>query len=175
MSMKTATICNLLYLALSLTSCDTGARYYLPVEPIERLLASDIWVVKDGVADENSWSLATGNTPLEVAFTVGASTSDRDSGLREDQKIPSMEVDFGDGSGWQDITALYYVMDFDYDDGVDLSRVAGHTYTEPGEYIIRARATYWDGEVISLDETTPQDWRPQPIRVTVTEAQAPAP
>lgn len=89
--------------------------------------------------------------------------------------VSNLKIDFGDGSGWQDITALYYVMDFDYDDGVDLSRVARHTYTEPGVYNIRARATYWDGQVVSLDENTPTDGRPQPIRVTVTDPQAAVP
>jgi hypothetical protein len=51
---------------------------------------------------------------------------------------------------------------------------ARHTYAEPGEYLIRARATFWDGEVVTLDENTPRDGRPLPIRVTVTESQVAA-
>jgi hypothetical protein len=59
-----------------------------------------------------------------------------------------VEIDFGDGSGWRDITSSMKDMDYYYYDGLDPAHSVLHTYAQPGEYRVRARITYWDGEVI---------------------------
>jgi len=54
-----------------------------------------------------------------------------------------VEVNPGDGSGWLAANADDPARPFEY--------AILHTYSEDGEYVPRARATFWDGEVISDD------------------------
>lgn len=79
------------------------------------------------------------------------------------------ELDFGDGSGWQDITALIASFDYNWFDGVDPAGTVQHTYTEPGDYTIDARVTYWDGEVVYAHDSG------QHVIVHVTEPVAAVP
>lgn len=59
--------------------------------------------------------------------------------LRGHVMLSKMEIDFGDGSSWIDATSCYQ----------SASRLK-HTFPAAGTYYVRARATYWDGEVVPL-------------------------
>ena len=59
------------------------------------------------------------------------------------------ELDFGDGSGWIDVTQLYIAFQ-SINSIADFRQFAcKHEYTQPGAYTIKARATFWDGNVIT--------------------------
>jgi hypothetical protein len=52
-------------------------------------------------------------------------------------------LDYGDGSGWHDVTSSTQ----SEGDGLPLQiGEVTHTYPEPGKYILRKRITWWDGE-----------------------------
>lgn len=55
-----------------------------------------------------------------------------------------IDLDYGNGSGWQDVTSATHSQ------GDSLPLQVGqvtHTYTEPGQYILRTRITWWDGKI----------------------------
>jgi hypothetical protein len=159
------TVTMLLLCTWCLIGCESGSHVGFEW-PSQRLILPDTWTVEEGAALHHSFSSASGKAPLEVALTFGVQFGEQDQHRTLEQIISKMEIDYGEGAGWQDVTAAFYQWDWDYDDGVDLNHVARHTYAAPGMYMIRGRATYWDGEVVTLDESTPPE-PPQPITVTV--------
>jgi hypothetical protein len=69
-----------------------------------------------------------------------------DSVLNENW-LTKLELDYGDDSGWQDLTQAYLA-------GHALNAVTEqnsfkHTYTQSGTYTIHIRATFWDGDVVA--------------------------
>jgi len=69
-----------------------------------------------------------------------------------------IEIDFGDGSGWYDATEdskTKWVPAGPYPSGPNPTlpdHMTQHTYTAVGDYVIRARVTFWDGEVVYANE-----------------------
>lgn len=60
-----------------------------------------------------------------------------------------IEMNFGDGTGWQDVTGDAARWDHNPFDGLDPARVTLHTYSHPGAYRISLRVTYYDGEIVT--------------------------
>jgi hypothetical protein len=83
-----------------------------------------------------------------AVFVAGTQDHFKDANYDWNEYISKYEIDFGDGGGWQDVTADRDRWDRIYGDGIDLSTWTQHTYTTPGEYDPNVRVTYWDGEVL---------------------------
>jgi hypothetical protein len=64
--------------------------------------------------------------------------------------LTKVELDFGEGLGWQDITQQFRASPYFRVRDPQLSLT--HTYAQAGTYTIRIRATYWDGEVVTTSE-----------------------
>ena len=63
--------------------------------------------------------------------------------------ISKVEINQDDGSGWIDITGWF--MEHWSTNSPTPRRGYEFSYQEPGTYFIRARVTYWDGEVLYDD------------------------
>ncbi|MDQ3022990.1 MAG: hypothetical protein M3R04_01200 [bacterium] len=71
-----------------------------------------------------------------------------------EEDILKAELDFGDGTGWQDCTVDCLTTWFRepyVPNQVPIDWMTRHTYTEPGTYEINGRITFWDGEVMNID------------------------
>jgi hypothetical protein len=91
----------------------------------------------------------TASVPFTLAVFVGGSMDAvKDAGKGWQNYTSKTEIDFGDGAGWQDVTADRFRWDRIYGDGIDLSTWTQHVYTTPGSYTPDIRVTYWDGEVL---------------------------
>lgn len=88
-----------------------------------------------------------GVAPLQVALLCDAGNSDRDV-YHQPDVFTKVEVDFGDGSGWVDVTTDAKTKWFKGPEYWKPENKTQHTYTTPGEFSINARLTYWDGEVV---------------------------
>jgi len=100
----------------------------------------------------------TGPAPLTVQINpiVSGGVTDDD----DEHKPLAVELDPADGSGWLDITAEYCTwIQQGTARAASASGIYSYTYTEPGEYQISARVTWWDSEVTTATGAT----------VTVTE------
>jgi hypothetical protein len=102
-----------------------------------------------------------GAVPLEVAMVVEVGSgldedySDETRSEYRDPLFTSIDIDFGEGAGWFDATGDSKTKWFYYREGPAASnpeQMTEHTYTTPGEYIIRVRVTFWDGEVLYVDQ-----------------------
>ena len=63
------------------------------------------------------------------------------------ESVTKLEVDFGDGSGWEDATAwLHDYLTPPYDNTT--AGMIKHVYPAEGSYTPNVRATFWDGEVV---------------------------
>jgi hypothetical protein len=67
-------------------------------------------------------------------------------GGRSQDYISKVEVDYGEGAGWEDVThAALFVWDHTQAD----DQLRGfHTYESPGTYDFQARVTYTEGEQV---------------------------
>lgn len=73
--------------------------------------------------------------------------SSKDGNRSELESVIKLEVDFGDGGGWEDVTVWFN----DYLTPPYDNTIAGmikHIYPAAGTYTPKARATFWDGEVV---------------------------
>ncbi|MCH7472556.1 hypothetical protein IIA79_06355 [bacterium] len=98
---------------------------------------------------EHAPLFATGVAPIHLDAYVWISAGDNDRGEQALGEL--IEIDFGDGSGWINVTEQmkeYNSARWFYEGQDPQDLYIRHTYTEPGEYVIRARATFWDGEVV---------------------------
>ena len=82
------------------------------------------------------------HAPVEIGFSVVIYPGEEDRG--RDEFISKLELDPGDGSGWMDVLSEFVNDPF--------ANQIPHTYTEPGTYEYCARATYWDGEIITTNK-----------------------
>ena len=83
--------------------------------------------------------------PLEIGITISTYNDIPPKGLNQ---ISKFELDFGDGGGWVDVTQEARNWDFgEIGRELDVNRMTKRVYSEPGEYLIRGRITYWDGDV----------------------------
>ena len=126
-------------------SCTTEPRFRIgSPSPEERYIYPTVWVQRDST---ETGSVAQGSVPFEIAFIVNYST---DRGGSTEELISRFEVNYNDGEGWQDVTSnAYNVWDYTLQDP---SAREFHTFTEPGEYALSLRVTYWDGEVVYFNE-----------------------
>lgn len=146
------TLC-LFVIALSTSGCSPGGGRVTPVLARK----SFIWAVlpPSSTAESTLGAEVTGPAPLQLLAEPNYGLGERDDDSRED--ITKVEVNFGDGGGWSDVTADAQAMWSG--EPVDwLNSTLEHTYTEPGDHIIIARLTFWDGEVVysNIDEHTGQ-------------------
>jgi hypothetical protein len=111
----------------------------------------------------------TGSAPCTIGAVIGGTNHPNFLG---GSMYLQVQIDWGDGSGWVDVTADKPSYDYYYDDGMDPNGCSQHTYAEPGVYRIRSRATYWDGQVVESRSGCIYTEEPT---VTVTEPQAAAP
>jgi hypothetical protein len=65
--------------------------------------------------------------------------------------LRKLELDFGDGGGWLDVTDFYRDSIMVIQDYHTLEQTSiKHTYPAAGTYMVNARATYRDGELVYL-------------------------
>jgi hypothetical protein len=89
------------------------------------------------------FSPISGPAPLVIRGALGVQSDSTDIG--HDPFYSKIEVDFGDGAGWTDVTAQ---LENYWQNGLKPQDLIVHEYSAPGVFIIRARATYWDGAVV---------------------------
>jgi len=84
---------------------------------------------------------------VHVYVSIGGAHTD-DASQSKGKKI---ELDFGAGEGWQDVTVTVHALLSTEatlnGSGVPQSEWLSYTYIEPGQYQIWLRVTWWDGEV----------------------------
>jgi hypothetical protein len=100
---------------------------------------------------------------LEVGAAIGIGTRPGDPG-GVDELVDKVELDWGDGSGYQDLTSDAIDKWWHGGEGTfpnDPNFLSLHTYDTPGEFTMTARVTFWDGEV-KVDK--PEDR----IHITIT-------
>jgi len=85
------------------------------------------------------------SSAVQIGITISTLNDIPPAGL---EQISKYEIDFGDGGGWVDVTQEARNWDFgEIGRDLDVNRMTRRIYSEPGEYLIRGRVTYWDGEV----------------------------
>ena len=103
-------------------------------------------VVENGSVNERVRGFVIIEGPLELGLIVSYGIHRLPPG--GGKIVTKREIDFGDGIGWVDVTAESVKWS---DGGVGgeptPDQMTRRVYTEPGEYLIRGRVTYWDGEV----------------------------
>lgn len=129
-------------LTLGGVSCGGGFRIGTPVY-LERDALMHAVLVSSG-AQNTLWDVS-GPAPLELRVSMNYTTGEQDGGAVSDV-IHGAALNFGDGTGWIDVTAEF-LNDQDIH-GTHLDGNMLHTYFEPGSYEIHGRLTYWDGEVV---------------------------
>lgn len=92
------------------------------------------------------------------------SPNDGSQDFSHEQWLTKLEADYGDGSGWQDITAWYRIQAERQTVTHYLIDSITHTYPSAGTYLLNGRVTYWDGAVVYL---TNSQGMVQPVSVTV--------
>ncbi len=133
----------LMSIILVLASCGSSG-YNADPEPTLRSVSMGILV--DGVA---GFAFA-GESPFYVEALVYVQVG---SGETKSGDISKVEIDFGDGSGWEDVTAAW--MSKQDQSIYSLEDAAQpHTYTEPGEYSVHCRVTFTDNEVFVRPQAT---------------------
>lgn len=114
----------------------------------------------------------SGQAPLVAYFAIGQQPNWNSPNYPNDpaahlDQFTKAELDFGDGQGWQDVTAdartKWWQQPLGTPTYYQTNYMTPHTYTEPGVYEVNGRITWWDGQVM---EAGP-GWR---VTVTVTAA-----
>ena len=90
--------------------------------------------------DGDSDRLGVAPHSIEISIRIHSGTED------PARRFPcaEIELDYGEGSGWQDVTPATHSVGTG--PPLQVGQVT-HTYMEPGKYILRARVTWWDGRV----------------------------
>ena len=97
----------------------------------------------------NAEGEATGPAHLKVGGYVFVQPALTDRG-RLNEYVSKIELDFGDGGGWKDVTDhAFHVWD-----DLDPTNRQFHTYALPGTYLLKSRVTFWDGTRIDRDFPT---------------------
>jgi hypothetical protein len=138
---------------LMLCSCDDGAGGLgQPGTGVRRVLA---FAYPQSAATIEGYTI-TALAPLQVGVNFGISKIAGDPGSTAELVLKA-EVDWGDGSGFEDVTNDTHTKWYRGGEGSlpnDPNFLSLHTYAGTGDHTIIARVTYWDGEVV-LDK--PQD------------------
>jgi hypothetical protein len=91
-----------------------------------------------------------GIAPLDVTARVIIGLNETDTSMRT--AVTKIEVDFADGSGWQDVTAQISAT-WDNPSATMNDQLITHHYIAAGQYIIRARVTYSDNQILESPAT----------------------
>lgn len=137
---------------LALPSCGDGGAGGITHEYLERTVMIGAVPLVDGELTKGSWESLEGAAPLTIAAGMSYGAGWNDVGRASDF-MSRIEVDFGDGTGWTDLTSEMLTL-FAEEGKSEKSippEAVSHTYTTPGEYEMRARITYKDGEVVYSD------------------------
>jgi hypothetical protein len=130
-----------LFLAAAVAGCGSAGGE-LPMAESDRMVFSHF-------QGAGTYDLSEGVYTADAPFTLTCmpsatpSTTEDLGHTRWMQHVLRCEIDFGDGSGWLDVTARKMAWD-----ALDASTWEQHTYAVPGEYEPDVRVTYWDGEVL---------------------------
>jgi hypothetical protein len=130
-----------LILALVLAGCGSAGGGFEP-ETAQRMVFSQF---QGSGAYQYASRAYTAAAPFTIACYPVAQPGDIEDAehTRWYGHMLKCEIDFGDGSGWLDVTARKMAWD-----ALDASTWEQHTYAVPGEYEPDVRMTYWDGEVL---------------------------
>lgn len=163
--MRIAFCCILVVMGTGLLGCSTGSSFQEPDDNISLVRKTFVsaWAYGDGEDHPRTDSAIlggelVGTAPLLVGTIVEALKGRHDpfgpDGSPVSGTYSLVQVDFGDADPWEDITddLLSRRYDGNWDDGVQASGTSLHTYTDPGVYQIRSRATAFDGEVVVIPE-----------------------
>lgn len=89
-----------------------------------------------------------GTAPCTVSAIVDPTDGEEDNYWPRSKYISKTDVSFGDSTTWDDATASSKATWGIFPNSEPWSLAVRHTYTASGSYIVRGRATYWDGELI---------------------------
>lgn len=116
-------------------------------DPLDTTHIRIVWSTT-GVKADGVWSgfhleggIDSGPSPLTVGLQINY------GGATYDSLAFKYEVNWGDGSGWQDVTSDAPRWDYLGQDGIADGEVSAHIYATVGTYQIQSRVTYWDGYV----------------------------
>jgi hypothetical protein len=137
----------------NLASCSQGSSYDATGHPVPFRYASAV-VQAYSSNDGPSMRGVKGAAPCLVGAIADASN---DFNPKTGVVLTRLEIDFGDGGGWQDVTAAQPSWDYYVYDGIDQDKAVLHTYTTPGVYRVRSRGTYWDGEVVTSNHANGEE------------------
>jgi hypothetical protein len=119
------------------TGCDNNVGYLPIYEIVDRYVIAGISKPED----------LPGTAPFAVQFEIEVSIDDPDE--YKDRPVSKAEIDFGDGSGFVDVTSKLVRSEWIF------NYTGEHTYFQAGAYILRARATYWDGAILEYTLEVP--------------------
>ena len=115
-------------------------------------------VVVDSAVDPYVSETEAPATLAAVVDVYPGYEEDEVAGHVRDSYFTTIEISFGEDSGWFDAThdsRTKWIYSGPYGtsspDAFHPEHMTQHTYTTPGEYVIRGRVTYWDGEVVYSD------------------------
>lgn len=162
--MKLTILAILQALSILLSSCGPSARNENPgFTP--RGAAIYAWEVSNGELGQSLRGEVANTGALEVAVHIDYTVVHPPDDL---PMVSRFELDFGEGNGWEDVTSE--ARNWDYGEigrGLDVNRLTHHTYSEPGEYLLRGRVTYWDGEVFDTSGRPPNYTTKSDITITI--------
>lgn len=94
-----------------------------------------------------------GPAPLTIGIEPRFSLGKTDLGKQRGAIVNKIEVDYGSGAGFADITAeTKTYMQRSAQGSYGFNELIQHTYLTPGNYLVRVRMTFWDGAVLTSDE-----------------------
>jgi hypothetical protein len=127
--------------------CGKGSGGDLIPSLAERTAQTNLWLV---TATGLESFMQSQRAPSEIAFIIDASMGPNDTnGFFLD--VVKLEINYGDGSGWRDVTADRAF--WDYSSDRDPARMTHYEYSLPGTFYVNSRVTFWDGEVVYEDNS----------------------
>jgi hypothetical protein len=159
----------LIFMIGTLNSCENGGQSDIPVI-VTRGVSLVAWTIEDGSLGQRVRHEIEAVQQLELALYLSPTNEVPPNNL---PVIARFELDFGEGNGWEDVTAE--ARNWDYGDkgrDLDVSRLTHHTYSKPGEYQLRGRVTYWDGEAVDTSGRPPNFTTRSDITITILPPEA---
>lgn len=104
-------------------------------------------MIAAGNAEQLNSNEVVGAVPvsIEAGYSYGLGEADR--GRTNLRSIVKVEINFGDSPLWIDCTSESHA--HWRGDPPPAQSNFDHTYTQPGEFLVEVRLTFWDGEVLN--------------------------
>ncbi|MEZ5339299.1 MAG: hypothetical protein R3F46_13700 [bacterium] len=143
---------------LFVASCCSGCGGSDPGGEIPLIIAHSaslrVLLVEDGQAVSDVRDTYTAEGPLTLALRMSFGNVPTPS--PDVEMVSRYELDFGDGNGWMDVTQQARSWhEAGSGPDTDVSKLSRVLLSEPGEYLLRGRITYWDGEVAVTTHESP--------------------